>query len=220
MTMYCIKHLFLILGLFVSNLILGQSNLTGYFEPDISLNYNIAPNYSHNFKIAQRSYIYEDNLKFSARQLDISHFSNLKIKGNQSVALGIQYRFREIFEDDHENELRFTEQFNVTHGLERLRFGNRFRIEQRIGGSTTTHRFRYRFAVDFPLNGEKLDVGESYVVFSTESLLSVSRNKKPEFDQRLRTIVGWLLNKETKFQTGIEYRSENYAQATEIVYLF
>lgn len=215
-TIMCsIKNYFTALGLFIGNLIFGQENFTGYFEPDISLNYKVATDYSHNLELSQRSYIYNEALGLKARQLDIAHFSNLRIRYNQSIALGIQYRFRNVFEDDEENELRFTQQYNIIHQEGNLRFGNRLRIEQRISPSLTTHRFRYRFAMDLPLNGEKLNVGEAYFVASTESLLSVARGNRPEYDQRVTANIGWLLNNETKLQAGIEYRAENYAQRTE-----
>ena len=215
--MCCIRIFIGILFCLVSNITVGQNNVTAYFEPDISLNYDLATNYSHNFKISQRSYIYDDDFRFKARQLDISHFSKFKIRYNQSIALGLQYRFRSTFENDRENELRITQQYNITRKSANIRFGNRFRTEQRITPSLTTHRFRYRLALDAPLNGEKLDVGEAYFVASTESLLSVARQNRPEYDQRISAHIGWLLNKETKLQLGTEYRAENFAHRTEHV---
>ena len=207
----------LLFVLLVSNAVFGQNSFTTFFEPDISLNYKITPNYSHNLKISQRSFVYDDQLEYRPRQVDISHFSNLRIQANQSLAIGIQYRSRDLFERGLENELRITQQFNTTHQKGAIRFGNRLRAEQRITPTLTTHRFRYRFAIDLPLNGEKLDVGESYLVASTESLFSVAKSNSPEFDQRISLNIGWLLNADTKVQTGIEYRAENYGQKTENV---
>jgi hypothetical protein len=63
--------------------------------------------------------------------------------------------------------------------------GYRVRAEQRITDKPTIHRFRYRFAIDFPLQGEALDVGERYAVFSAKSLLSVAKALLPEYDQRV-----------------------------------
>ena len=217
MTMYFIKPFsFLILSL-CCGLLFGQDNFTGYFEPDIALNYKVATNYSHNFKMSQRSYVYDDDFRFKGRQLDVSHFSKLKIRLNQSIALGLQYRFRNAFENDRENELRITQQYNITFKRGNVRWGNRFRTEQRITPSSTTHRFRYRLALDLPLNGEELDVGESYFIADTESLLSAARGNKPEYDQRVTAQIGWLLNKETKLQTGAQYRAESYNLGTENV---
>ena len=217
MTMYFIKCLGLNAIFLLSANLFGQTNFTGYIEPDISINYEVATNYSHNFEISQRSYFYDDSFHIKIRQIDISHFSKLKIQSNQSIALGLQYRFRNAFEDDKENELRVTQQYNITQQYGSIRFGNRFRTEQRITKPLTTHRFRYRFALDVPLNGEKLDIGEPYFIASTESLLSLAPANKPEYDQRLTAYLGWLMSGEAKIQAGAEYRVENYTQQTENV---
>ena len=197
----------------------GQENFVLYTEPNVAINYDVATNYSHNFEFANRSYLYDEELQLKVRQFEISHFSKLNIGFDQSIAMGVKYRWREHFENDKENELRLTEQYNITNRNGSLRLGNRFRVEQRINPSVTTHRFRYRFALDTPLSGEKLDVGEAYFVISTEALLSAAKSQKPEFDQRLTSQIGWLVNPETKLQTGLEYRIENYGQEPAYVML-
>lgn len=196
----------------------AQENFTGYFQPQVAVNYNVKSNYSHNFSLAQRNYTFNDSeLQLKTRQLDLVHFSKLKIRENQSLALGIQYRFRETFEPSKGNELRITQQYNITSKPRIVRFGHRFRSEQRITKALTIHRFRYRFALDFPLNGEQLDIGEAYFVASTESLLSVAKGQGPEYDQRITGNIGWLLRAKTKLQFGLEYRAENHVKETENV---
>ncbi|WP_067036562.1 DUF2490 domain-containing protein [Allomuricauda sp. CP2A] len=188
----------------------AQDNLTGYWQPQFAINYDVGPLYSHNFSVANRNYVIDDSaLQLSGRQLDIAHFSNFKIQDNQSIALGIQYRFRNVFEG-RGDELRFTQQFNITKKPIDVRYGHRFRTEQRITKLLTVHRFRYRFAVDFPLKGEKLDIGEPYFVGSFENLLSVSKNASPQYDTRLTGQVGWQLQGGLKLQVGLEYRLEDY----------
>mgnify|MGYP003128786697 FL=1 len=213
MTMYSTKwFLFVsVLLLLISASVKGQENLTGYWQPQIAINYPVSGSYSHNFSIANRNYIF-DNEEFTlkGRQLDVVHFSNLKVRDNQSIALGVQYRFRSNFEN-RENELRLTQQYNITNQPFAIRYGHRFRTEQRITNSLTTHRFRYRFALDFPLVGEKLDVGEPYFVGSLENLLSVAKYNAPQYDARLSGQVGWQLNGGIKFQVGVEYRMEDYS---------
>lgn len=212
------RSIFLLLFLSTSFITKAQDNLTGYWQPQVGINYDVAPNYAHNFSLAKRSFVLRNGqAELSVRQLDLAHFSNLKISGNQSVGFGIQYRFRATFDGTKQNELRFVQQYNVTKSNRALRFGNRFRSEQRITKNATIHRFRYRFAIDFPLQGQSLDVGESYVVVSTEALLSVAKAAKPEYDQRLTANLGWLLDENTKLQIGTEYRAENYSQDTEHV---
>lgn len=197
----------------------AQDNLTGFWEPVIAINYKVKDNYKHNFALAKRSFIYRDSdTQFTTRQLDLVHFSDFKIKYNQDIAFGIQYRFRENFDDTGSNELRLSQQYNITKKIRKVRMGNRIRAEQRITDNPTIHRFRYRFAIDFPLQGEALDVGEPYAVFSTESLLSVGKASLPEYDQRVDAQIGWLLNKDTKLQFGTQWRAENYSHDTEYVF--
>lgn len=198
---------FFLLGLATTN---AQDNLTGYWQPQFAINYDVSPLYSHNFSVINRNYLVkEGESKIKTRHLDMVHFSTVKVQNNQSIALGILYRFREAFEDS-ENELRLTQQFNLTSKPYVVRFGHRIRSEQRITKSVTVHRFRYRFAVDFPLKGEKLDIGEPYFVGTLENLLSVARNASPQYDTRLTGFVGWQMDQNLKLQFGLEYRLEEY----------
>ncbi|WP_238474522.1 DUF2490 domain-containing protein [Maribacter algarum] len=194
---------------------MAQENFTGLFQPKIAVNYEVSDNYKHNFSIAQRNYFYQNEVfGITTRQIDLVHFSNLKVKDDQSIALGIQYRIRENFEVDKLNELRFTQQYNITHKPRNVRFGHRFRAQQRITSALTVHRFRYRFAIDFPLSGEQLDVGEPYLIVNTEALLSVARTKLPQYDQRISANIGWLVAPKTKLQAGLQYRIEDYTHQT------
>lgn len=113
--------------------------------------------------------------------------------------------------------MRFTQQYNSTFKPNTARYGHRIRSEQRIFNQKTIYRFRYRFALDTPLNGEQLDLGEAYVLASIESLISLSRSSKPQYDQRFNANIGWLIFTNTKLQTGFEYRFEDYTKDTEDV---
>jgi len=215
MTMCCIRTTFLCLAFLCCHLLEAQENFIGLFQPKITINYKVSENYKHNFSIAQRNYFFRNEVfEVSTRQIDLVHFSNLKIEDNQSIALGIQYRFRENFESNKLNELRFTQQFNITSKPRNVRFGHRLRAQQRITPDLTVHRFRYRFSIDFPLQGEQLDVGESYFVTSTEILLSVAKSKLPQYDQPVAVNIGWLVAPKTKFQAGLQYRIEDYTHQT------
>lgn len=209
MITYSTKWLIPLLILF-GNMLSAQKNLTAYWQPEVAVNYKINGFYSHNFSIANRNYAFSDeSFRLKTRQIDVAHFSTWKTTDNQSIALGIQYRFRNNFEHK-ENELRFTQQYNITKSPNAIRFGHRLRSEQRITHSVTVFRFRYRFAMDFPLVGEKLDIGEPYFVSSIENLWSVANTSQPQYDIRLTSQIGWKLDKNFKLQLGLEYRMENY----------
>ena len=205
------KTLLVLLACFASlNLLFSQSDFEGLGETSFAINTDINNNYKVNFAIRSRYYLYqEDNFSFENRQLDFVHFSTLNLDYNHSVSFGIQYRIRESI-DGGSNELRLTQQFNYTKKNEALRFGHRIRFEQRILEDLTILRSRYRFALDFPLNGEKLDIGEAYFVGSIEALLSNSKNEQPELDHRTTTQFGWLVSEKLKLQFGMEYRFEAF----------
>ncbi|GAB4158842.1 MAG: hypothetical protein Tsb0033_12580 [Winogradskyella sp.] len=193
----------------------SQSNFEGLGETGFDINTDIGRNYKVNFAIRSRYYLYQDeDYNFENRQLDFVHFSTLSLDYNHSVSLGIQYRIRESI-DGGSNELRLTQQFNYTKKREALRFGHRLRLEQRILDNFTILRTRYRFALDFPLNGEKLDVGEAYLIGSMEALISHSKNLKPELDHRTTAHIGWLISDKLKVQFGMEYRFEAFNLNTE-----
>lgn len=210
MIMSCTRwFLFLICFVWISSL-KAQDNLTAFWQPQAAINYNVSNTYSHNFSLAHRAYLIEnENFGYDARQIDIVHFSKFNLTDNQSLAFGVQYRFRNVFEDEGD-EVRLTQQFNFTKRPLVVRFGHRFRTEQRITKALTIHRFRYRFAVDFPLKGEKLNIGEPYFVGGFENLLSVAKSNLPQYDTRISCQLGWRIQDGLKIQTGIEYRVEDY----------
>jgi hypothetical protein len=184
-------------------------------ESSFAVDHKVSNSYSFNFAARSRYYLFKnDDFTVENRQIDLVHFSTLKLNYNHSLSLGIQYRFRDLF-TDVSNELRITQQFSYTKQNLALRFGHRFRLEQRFFDIITIFRSRYRFALDFPLKGEKLDVGESYLVVYMEALLSQSNKIKPILGHRTTTQIGWLLTERLKIQVGLEYRLEAFNIQTQ-----
>ncbi|MFP4844268.1 DUF2490 domain-containing protein [Winogradskyella sp. PE311] len=207
--MYYIKQTLVTIVCFIGVILHSQNDFEGLGETAIALNHEATSNYKMNFALRSRYYIHrEPKFSFETRQLDFVHFSTLNLDYNHSISGGIQYRLREVI-DGGSNELRLTQQFNYTKKSEAMRFGHRVRFEQRILEQLTIFRSRYRFALDIPLNGEKLDVGERYFVISMETLLSNGRLIKPELDHRTTAQLGWLISEKLKLQLGLEYRFES-----------
>lgn len=215
MTTYYTKALLIFGTLLYANALRAQQSFTLLWEPQIAVNYEVRSGYSHNFSIAQRNILYRQDLLFWVRQIDLAHFSDFQLADNQDLAFGLQYRFGNTFAKGAENEVRFTQQYSITHRERAIRLGHRVRAEQRIRSSGTVHRFRYRFALDAPLQGEVLNPGETYLVSSLESLLSVGKDRKPEYDQRISLNLGWWLQEGLKVEAGLQYRWEDYTQETE-----
>ena len=205
----------LFITIFIFSFGFSQENFESLGESSIALNHKVNDFYNINFSARTRYYLYKgNNIDIKNRQMDLVHFSTYKLNYNNSISFGIQYRFREGF-DGESNELRLTQQYNYTKQNSALRFGHRFRFEQRILDDITILRSRYRFAIDSPLNGEKLDIGESYLVASMEMLLSQNKHIKSEIGHRTTAQMGWLISEKLRLQMGLEYRFEAFNLKTE-----
>ena len=184
-----------------------QEDLSLLLQPRVSLNYPVSASYNHNFSIAQRiSYLNLGEENITTRHVDLTHFSTFKWGIHKSLGFGILYRLREAFEGENTDELRLTQQLNFVARSHSLRFGHRFRTEQRIFSFETLHRFRYRFAVDGPIQGKKLDPGELYWIGSLEGLLTAGKGLRPIYSLRTSGWVGYLASRTFKIQVGSEYR--------------
>ncbi len=215
MSISCIKRFTALIAVLIGGISIAQDNFETLGESSFALDHKVSNSYSYNFAARSRYYLYQDKATtLTNRQIDLVHFSTLKLNYNRSVSFGIQYRFRAVF-DGGSNELRLTQQFNYTKQNLALRFGHRVRFEQRILEAITIFRSRYRFAVDFALKGEKLDIGEPYFVASMEALLSQNQNIKSELDHRITAHIGWLISEKLKLQVGLEYRVEALNISTE-----
>lgn len=202
-----IKRVWILCLAFYCGTCCGQDDLIGFLQPQISLNYSLSPTYAHNFSFAQRAlFLNPSDSGIGTIHLDLAHFSNFKLPRQRSIGLGIMYRLREPFDGPGQNELRLTQQFNLIHRKYSIRFGHRLRTEQRILPSRTVYRFRYRFAADGPVQGEKLDPGELYWLGNLEALNSVGKGIRPVYGLRASAWLGYLANTTAKIQVGTEYR--------------
>jgi hypothetical protein len=117
-------------------------------------------------------------------------------------------------------EHRLWEQLQLTHGIGRVAWTHRYRLEQRWvelpvaapAGSagatrfdrTYTNRMRYLGRVTLPLRGRTLDVGEPYASVYDEVMVNWGRNVgRNVFDQnRAYGAVGWRAGTTTRVEVG------------------
>jgi hypothetical protein len=186
----------------------AQNHFENFGESAFALNHSVSQKYKVNFALRSRYYLFKQgSILYKQRQIDIFHFSTLKLNYHHDLSLGAYYGSRGVF-DEGSNEIRFTQQFNYKHQKLSFRYGHRFRTEQRILDTRTIFRHRYRFSIDFPLNGEKLNIGEPYLIAAVEGLLSLSKDRKPELDERTTVQIGFQLSENLKLQTGLDCRLE------------
>ena len=220
MTISSINKLFCWFLLVISSTVLSQENTTAFWRPLVAINYNVWDDYSHNFALGNQNFVYSDGeLEFDVSQLQLIHFSRYQLTDNQNISLGIQWRNSRIFEQDNFNEFRITEEYNLRYRPRIIRYGHRFRVEQRLSSRSTVHRFRYRITADFPLEGDILDVGESYMVWGLENLLSVGKSRSSAYTIRFRGGIGWRLSLKTNLQFLLEYRLRDYTHSSDHIFV-
>lgn len=202
--------IFILMGTLSS---LAQEKFTGFYEPYINLGYEVTKNFSQEFNLENRTMWYGDQgVPFEIKQVDLAHFSKLRLNDKNSLAFGLQYRFRENFETDKENELRLTEEYSYIKKPNTVEFKHRFRTEQRITSSETVHRFRYNFGVSRSFKTSKIKAGDPYIIGDLETLLSVTKTIKPEYEQRIAAGLGFVLSDLLKIEAVTEYRLTDFTQ--------
>ena len=122
--------------------------------------------------------------------------------------MGLLYRFKEKSSNRVVNEFRITQQYHFTNKTRSYRFSHRIRTEERFIGKNPLFRFRYRLGIDFPLNGEELNINEFYSFFNAESLLILQQSFTPRYDTRLSGGVGNQISDRLKLQLLVQNRWE------------
>ncbi|MEM6514984.1 MAG: DUF2490 domain-containing protein [Bacteroidota bacterium] len=219
MNISCTKYLVLGVLLLAANS-QAQESLEAFSETEFAVRHSFSKSYSTNWDLSTRAYLNQNNdFGYVTRQLQIAHFSSYKLNLKNSIAIGLMYRNRDLFEESS-NEIRVTQQFNRKSIFKTLRFGHRFRSEQRFFENFTAFRFRYRLAIDLPLQGLKLDVGETYLVITNEGLLTASKPNKPEIEYRISPAVGILLTEKLILEFGLELRLDEINIETNEILFF
>lgn len=187
-----------------------QGKFEGAAEPSVSVSYKLGKHLTQNASLTQRAFWYRnDEWALQSRHTELSVFTTHILIGGHRVSLGLGYRLSDSYSIGGANEFRITEQYNYAYRKGAVRFGHRFRAEQRFYPSRTQHRFRYRFSLDGPLQGERLDVGEFYWAAHGEQLLGVAQAAAPGYDLRAGFLLGYQLGPDAKWQAGWVYRLED-----------
>lgn len=104
-------------------------------------------------------------------------------------------------------ENRFAQQLSNSRRFSKFRLRQRLLLEQRVFSHSTRHRWRLRAALDYPLNGERLDTGEWYlnhqIAFLTEPFESTTWAGR---EHRFYSGAGILIPGGSRFEAGIEAR--------------
>ncbi|MDR6299473.1 DUF2490 domain-containing protein [Mesonia maritima] len=197
----------------------AQENFNGFINPAISVSIKNETPWSYTFGIARRDIVFTDienkrnfseEVKFEGQFLELNHFTSRKVGFYGKVSAGIRYRFIETF-TGKQNETRFIEQYAYGKKLNRFKIAHRLRLAQRFR-EKTTFRTRYRFSVEFPLNGDNVDAKEFLLVTSAEGVWEFGKDELPNFGVRYSNYIGYKIFDNAVINLGLEYRYRNFTQ--------
>ena len=202
---------------FCCSLLKAQDNTALLWENEIDINAKLSETISLNVGTAYRNELSQGltntSFDYLSKHLQFSTNVSTIVGFYGKFSGGVMYRFNTVESSSNENELRLSQQYSYGKRFNSIRVVHRVQLDERIWSSTTVWRARYRLSGDLPLNGLQLDKGEFYLVVSTESLLSVSSESTPEWDQRFTIALGNQLTDKIKLQLDAEYRIEDYYAA-------
>ena len=186
-------------------------------ENNVAVTYAIK-SWKLNSSIGHRSIREKTNDKTDTRLafLELNQFVTRRINPKLSVTLGLKYR--DLNSNTGENEQRITQQAAYIHKYDHIRLVSRIRLEQRFRDHFV-HRYRYRFSMDVPLSGEKLDTKEFYFLASNELIFQKSGSKN-RIDNRVTAGIGYLFSTICKLQVDLTHRMEEInAETNHIPFL-
>lgn len=216
--LYFKKNSWFLLFFFLLYFAASSQNFQGFLQPEIDLGWDPGGRWSYHFAVGNRNLIAErDEYKFDVDNMELTQFTAYEVGFYGKLAVGIRYRFRELFDNDKEDELRIMQQYSHKRNYNRLVVAYRFRLEERFRESTT-FRNRYRLSGEFPLNGDRVDRKEFFLVAETEALWSLGKYEAPSMEQRVGVNLGKRIFEDLTGEIGLEYRIKNYTQdsSTEI----
>lgn len=190
----------------------NQIFFTGIF-PEVSLTKKVSDRIKLNFKVENQEIIFNnqdaqsENPQFTHYRTDLMMFFDRSIRPGVSVALGVFHRFQE-----NEDGNRIIQQLAILQRMRNLRINHRMRTDQTFTRNNDLEvRFRYRFSMEIPLEGDEVDPKEFYLVLSEEPIFSY-KGGDFEIENRTAIALGKLLNSQEKLEWALDYRTDGYIQ--------
>lgn len=210
--------LLLILG-FLPMSAAAQTDVETIWNPEYSYSWRASDRLAYNLKLSMFNSLENlDNqsaLQFIEPQFAFSYSASTRLK----VGGGYYYRWSTPLIDGYRYEHRFLQQVGFVNYIGDRRIAHRIRLEQRIRSSSYQNRIRYRISYDFPLQGERLDPGERYLILKNE-LMSAFNAETADAENRLSVGLGWFFNRTQKFELGFQYRTQDIASGDGISHMF
>lgn len=201
------KWLGLCVVLFAGSTIQAQL-VSGGMMPEIAISHRFHPAWSATIKMQSQLGLYDnqnpepDRWTYDFRRFDLQGFIAYRMNPFWSLSGGYQARF------DGENPQRSIQQLAFIQKFTRLRLGHRLRTDQTyLKNEPVAWRVRYRLSTEIALQGESVDDGEFYLIFS-EELISNHQYERPwDLENRVTSSLGYYVGSKAKMEAGFDLRT-------------
>lgn len=197
----------------------AQTGPDWIWNPEVSYSWKTSDRVAYTTKMSMFNSVGEfGNRAFIAYlepQFVMSYSASTRLK----IGGGYYYRWSEPLRSGYRYEHRFLQQIGYVNYIGDRRLVHRLRLEQRIRSSSFQNRIRYRLSYDFPLQGERLDPGERYIILKNE-IMTAFNATAADAENRVSAGLGWFINRGYKFEINIQYRTQDIFSGQEISHLF
>lgn len=188
--------------LFVAPALLSaQGTITRIWEPSVTHSHSL----NDFWRVTGQLTAYQSMDRLERVEASVMPLRRLSPRA--TAGLGYLNRIGTPFESTSAIEHRFVLQYGYQHPWSRHQVSHRFRVEERVRESGNVHRFRYRLSLRSPLQGERLDPKEVYLLTQNEGLASYSENPFSG-ENRISVHLGYLLPNRQRFEIGLQHRAE------------
>lgn len=204
MRIFCMVHL-----LTFPALLLAQENVTRIWEPSVTYTYTT----NDYWRVTYQLSAFQSSNRLE--RIEISVMPLRRLSPRSTAGFGYLNRLGTPFEPASAIENRIVLQYGYQHPWRIHQASHRFRLEERIRDGSFTHRFRYRLSLRSPLQGDRLDAGEYYLLTQNEGLASISEYSF-NGENRISMHVGYLLQNRQRIEIGFQHRAGNLFTRHEI----
>ncbi|MGN8226634.1 DUF2490 domain-containing protein [Gracilimonas sp. BCB1] len=189
------------------------------WNPELSYSWKSSDRLGFNTKLSVFNSIRDFDNEGAIRYIEPQFTFSYGLSAGTKIGGGYYYRLSTPMVDGYQYEHRFLQQVGFVSYLGDRRLAHRLRLEQRVRSSSYQNRLRYRLSYDFPLEGEKLDPGEKYLILKDE-MMTAFNNDEADAENRASVGLGWYFNSKQKFELGLQYRTQDIFSDGGISHLF
>lgn len=202
------KFLLLIFFSITPLFVYAQSGPEWIWNPEVSYSWKTSDRVGYTTKLSMFNSPGELGNRTALSFLEPQFVMSYSISTRLKVGGGYYYRWSEPLRDGYRYEHRLLQQAGYVSYIGDRRLAHRLRLEQRIRSSSYQNRIRYRLSYDFPLQGERLDPGERYIILKNE-IMTAFNAAEADAENRVSVGLGWFVNSGYKFELNTQYRTQD-----------